>query len=48
VVERAVTRAQALSGKPRHTIAPIKRQLYAPVLEQLAPASRTTATPADR
>ena len=36
VVERAVLRAEALAGKPRHAIAAIKRGLYSPVLDILA------------
>lgn len=38
VVERAVIRAQALAGKPRHAIAAIKRGLYESALDLLAPA----------
>lgn len=36
VLERAVARAEALAGKPRHAQAAIKRGLYGPVLDLLA------------
>ncbi|SRR5581483_769913 len=36
VLERALARAEALAGKPRHAIAAIKRGLYAGALELLA------------
>jgi enoyl-CoA hydratase/carnithine racemase len=35
VLERAVSRAQALAGKPRQAMAAIKRGLYAPALDLL-------------
>jgi enoyl-CoA hydratase/carnithine racemase len=35
VVERAVSRAEALAGKPREALAAIKRGLHGPVLHQL-------------
>jgi Delta3-Delta2-enoyl-CoA isomerase len=38
VLERAVARADALAGKPRHAVAAIKRTLYADALELLAQA----------
>ena len=36
VLERAVSRAEALAGKPRHAVGAIKRGLYARALELLA------------
>jgi len=36
VLDRAVARAEALAGKPRHAIATIKRGLYGPALDILA------------
>jgi enoyl-CoA hydratase/carnithine racemase len=38
LLDRAVARADALVGKPRHAVAAIKRRLYADVLALLAPA----------
>lgn len=37
VLERAVSRAEALAGKPREAMAAIKRGLYGPALDLLAP-----------
>ena len=38
VLERAVSRAEALAGKPREAMAAIKRGLYGPALDLLGPA----------
>jgi Delta3-Delta2-enoyl-CoA isomerase len=45
VVERAIARAEALAGKPRHALSAIKRRLYAQALEQLLerPVAKTVA-----
>jgi Delta3-Delta2-enoyl-CoA isomerase len=40
VVERAIAHAGALAPRPRHALGAIKRELYADVLEALAPAER--------
>ncbi|HEX8051360.1 MAG TPA: enoyl-CoA hydratase/isomerase family protein [Thermoleophilaceae bacterium] len=37
VLERAIARAEALAGKPRHALAAIKRGMYGPVLDVLLP-----------
>ena len=39
VLERAVSRAEALAGKPREALAAIKRGLYGSVLDALSPGS---------
>lgn len=48
VLERAVSRAEALAGKPRHAIAAIKRGLYAEALALLAPSDGADASRPDR